>query len=547
LDFKKNTCSNKKNVMNKIAFFLSLMLVFASCNDQLDLQPYGVVSTDNFYKTATDAEYAVTAAYKSFQLLDGQNGWNTRAGYTPMGDILAADAQAHPDLVVYYQLQQSIIRPNSDQIIMLYQRCYKALLLANIAIEKIPDIDMDARLKARYMGELYFIRGFWMFRLGYMFGTAPLVNKTLTLDELNIPNSTRTTTWDQSKSVNNYTVTQSDLFDQAEADFKLALQQGLANRNTGDLMGRADNAAVKAYLVQIYLYQHKWTEAKTLLEDILSYGYQLLPDYNDLFDGTHDNSTEAVFEIQYTALNQKETDNFGTVLNAPNGDGFVAGGGWGWTRPTPDLVREYEEGDPRLVATIFRKGPDDFFGQMFEDRVNGTGLGIRKWCIANPPNNKGVTIDQVSWYNSCNYTLIRYAEVLLWYAEVVNELGDRATAAEYVNKVRKRTATTTDPNTVNKNDIGELPPIASSLSYEDMFWAIVHERRIEFAFEGKFGWDLRRWGVARQVLTDPKRWQNEVTPGYFQYKDGKDEIMPIPQLEIDRSDHVLQQNPGYEQ
>ena len=63
--------------------------------------------------------------------------------------------------------------------------------------------------------------------------------------------------------------------------------------------------------------------------------------------------------------------------------------------------------------------------------------------------------------------------------------------------------------------------------------------------EGKFGWDLRRWGIAKQVLTSPDRLQNQVTSGYFQYKDGKDELFPIPQLEIDRSNGVLQQNEGY--
>ena len=206
---------------------------------------------------------------------------------------------------------------------------------------------------------------------------------------------------------------------------------------------------------------------------------------------------------------------------------------------------EYEAGDPRLPSSIFRKSQDDFFGQIFLDKVNGTGLGIRKWCIGNPPNNNGVNVDQTSWNNSSNYTLIRYAEVLLWYAEVMNELGDRATAAAYVNKVRARTGTTTDPNTINHDAIKQLAPISSSLSYEDMFWAIVHERRVEFAFEGKFGWDLRRWGVASQYLTDPKRWQNQVTPGYFKYKDGKDEIFPLPQIEIDRSSGTLKQNPGY--
>lgn len=263
--------------MKKIYYcLLSFILVFVSCNDRLDLQPYGVVSTDNFYKTAADAEAAITAAYKSFELLDGQNGWNTLAGYSPTGDALSADIQGHPDVVIYYQLQQCIVRPNSEHLQMLYERCYKALLLANIGIEKIPAIEMDETLKARYMGELYFIRGFWMFRLGYMFGTAPLVNKVLELDELNLPNSKRTAVVDASKSVNNMKITESELFAQAEADFKLALQQGLANRNTGDLMSRADNGAVKAYLAQVYLYQHRWEEAKAQLEDIMSYGYDLL-------------------------------------------------------------------------------------------------------------------------------------------------------------------------------------------------------------------------------------------------------------------------------
>jgi hypothetical protein len=534
------------NLMKKIIFFLSLLLVFASCEDRLDKMPYGVVSTDNFYQTADDAEKAVTAAYKSFQLLDGQNSWNTQAGYTPMGDVTAPDAQAHPDLVVYYQIQQSIIPASSDQMYMLYSRSYKGLLLTNIALEKLPEITMDEQLKSRYLGELYFIRGFWMFRLAQLFGTAPLVTKALDISELDLPNSAREAEFVGGKNVNRYRITRSELLDQAEADFKMALQQNIADRNTGSLLGRADKGAVKAYLAQVYLAEHRWAEAKTLLEDIMSYGYALLPDYNNLFNGSSDNSIEAVFEIQYAALNQKGTDSFGAVLNAPNGDGFVAGGGWGWTRPTPDLEREYEDGDPRLIATIFRKDVDDFYGQIFVDKVNGTGLGTRKWCIGNPPNNNGVSVDVSSWYNSCNYTLVRYAEVLLWYAEVMNELGNQTIAAEYVNKVRKRTGTTTDPNTINTNDIKELSPISATLGYEDMFWAIVHERRVEFAMEGKFGWDLRRWGIARSYLSDPSVWQNEITPGFFKYQDGKDEIFPLPQLEIDRSDGVLKQNAGYE-
>lgn len=519
-------------------------MALTSCSDLLDQQPYGSISTTTFYKTAADADKAVTAAYRSFELMDGQNYWNTQAGYIPMGDVTCADAQAHPDLAYYYQIQQSILRSNGEQFHMLYQRCYKALYLANIALENIPAIEMDEKLKNRYLGELYFIRGFWLFRLGYMFGTAPLVTKPLEVSELDLPNSIREFSKDNSKKVQNYKITKSELFDQAEADFLEALKMGLANKNEGALMGRADNGAVKAYLAQIYLYEHRWTEAKKQLEDIMSYGYALLPDYTDLFNGHNDNNIESVFEVQFTISNTKFTGNFGTVLNAPNSEGYGVWGGWGWTRPTPDLEREFEQGDPRLVCTMFRKGKDDFKGQVFVDKVNGCGLGTRKWCI--DLGDGVVNIDNIRGETSANFALVRLAEVYLWYAEVMNELGDQKTAAEYVNLVRKRTATTPNPNTVNVEETKEMAPIPTNLSYEKMFWAIVHERRVELGMEGKFGWDLRRWGIAEEVLHSSDRWQNQQTPGYFRYKESKDVIFPIPLLEIQRSKGVLKQNPEYD-
>jgi len=192
---------------------------------------------------------------------------------------------------------------------------------------------------------------------------------------------------------------------------------------------------------------------------------------------------------------------------------------------------------------LFRKGIDDFFGQVFVDRVNGTGYGFRKWCLIPA---QGATVDIAARTTSANYPLVRYPDILLWYAEVLNELGDQAGAARHVNMVRKRTGTTPNPNTVNVTPVRELDPISETMNYEQMFWAIFQERRIEFAFEGKFGWDLRRWGVARQFLKDPNRWQNQRFGDYFKYEDNKDEILPIPQLEIDRSPGgLLQQNPGY--
>ena len=535
--------------MNTRIVFIIIVFVlrmFTSCGDMLELQLYGVVTLDDFYRTPADAERAVTEAYKIFQTLDGHDG-RVRAGWMATGDVLSADVQGHPDIAVYYQMQQSIVQADAGHVLMHWQIGMNGIYMANLAMGRIQDIEMDATLKNRYMGELLFIRGFFMFRLGMMFGTAPVITGTLDINELNMPNSSRTQTRVPGKAVNSLRVN-CDLFDQAEKDFREALTKGMANRNTGALLGRADNASVKACLVQVCLYGHRWQEAKPLLEDIMSYGYQLLPDYNHLFNGEHDNSSESVFEVQFAALNQKETDNFGTMLYAPNAGGFVTGGGWGWTRPTPDIVSEYEEGDPRLVASIFRPDIDDFNGKVYRDISSGWNYGHRKFCIGPPGFSDGVSIDGETWYNSCNFPLVRYAEVLLWYAEVLNELGDRVGAARHVNMVRKRTATTTNPNTVNITPTWELAPMSEELSYEEMFWAIVHERRIELAFEGKFGWDLRRWGIAREVLRDPNRWQNRVfDANFFKYEDGKDEILPVPQLEIDRSQGMLRQNHGYPQ
>jgi hypothetical protein len=496
--------------------FLFLFLAaffFSSCSEQLDLNPIGEVSEDNFYKNEDDAQAAVVAAYNS--MLGYHTEWDAVSGEDMWGDILSSDAEPHPDGVAWNQIYKYTLTPENGELLNQWFQIYEGIYRCNIALAKIPEIDMDSQIKERLLNEAYFIRGWWMLRLAKLYGDAPLVTAPLALDELIVPKST-----------------QQQIFDQVEEDLKQA--ESLPGNYDDSNVGRATSFAAKTVLAELYMWQERWSEAKPLLEEVINSGnYGLLDSYSSLFDGTIENHEETIFEIQYKANTGKNLGNFSTTYSAPNGEGYVPGGGWGWIRPTQDLVNEYEmtpKEDPRLTYSIFRKG-DEVEGQVFDDVVNGTGYAVKKWLISGA---NGVEIEQnFPWHTSANFALYRYAEVLLFYAEVLNELGDPSGAVEYINMVRARPSV-------------EMPPLPGNLNYEQVFEAIRHERRVEFTFEGKIGFDLRRWEIAGEFLRSSDRWQNQNADGlFFKYEDGKHDTWPIPQAEVDKSGGALEQDPNW--
>jgi hypothetical protein len=501
---------------NKYLFILMGLMV--SCGDQLDLNPIGVVGQDDFYLTEADANASIIAAYNSI-LSFHTTGYPT--GADMWGEIQSSDAAPHPDGVAWNQIYQYTLQPDNGNVRNQWFMIYQGIFRTNQALEKIPEIKMNDQLKSQLLKEAYFLRGWWMLRLAKIYGDAPLVTKTLPLEELYIPKSTR-----------------QEIFNQVEKDLKEALL--LPDSYDASNVGRATSFAAKTVLAELYLWQKKWSEAKPLLESVINSGnFKLLDSYTSLFNGTIENHTETIFEIQYKAnTGQPLLGNFSTTYSAPNGEGYVPGGGWGWIRPTQDLVNEYEilpKEDPRLTSSIFRLG-DNFEGQIFKDVVNGTGFAIKKWVISGAT---GVEIEQnFPWYTSANFTLYRYAEVLLMYAEVLNELGNISEAATYVNFVRARPSV-------------DMPAVSNNLNYDQMFEAIRHERRVEFSFEGKISFDLRRWGIAGEFLRSSDRWQNNITinpnwgGNFFKFKDGRNEVFPIPQSEIDKSGGTLDQHPNW--
>ncbi len=505
--------------MRKIIFTSIISIIFfIGCNDKLNLEPIGSLSESSYYKTATDAKAALTACYNTLLRISSQGGWAV-SGWELYGDIMSSDVESHADIVDYVQIQESTLLPNNSTITTQWQLGYVGIYRANVALDKLPEIEMDDALKSRLIGEAKFIRAWWYFRMVKLFGNIPLVTKPLNPDELYVTQSPK-----------------QEIYNQIEKDLTDA-EQILPISYSSEDVGRATKGAAKVYLAELYMIQKQWVKAKTKLEDIMGFGiYGLMDSYTDLFTQAGDNSKEGIFEIQYTANTGLDLGNFGTVMFAPNGEGLTPNGGWGWTRPTQDIVDEFEKSpkeDPRLSASIFRKG-DVFEGKVFDDKVHGTGFGHRKYCISAAMGS------EVTWpfQTSVNLILYRYAEVFLMYAEVLNELGEPSKAVEYINKVRTRPSV-------------DMPVLPTTLSKDQVFEAIRHERRVELCFEGKTGYDLRRWGIAAKFLKSPDRWQNNIVlnpqygGNYFKFTEGKDELLPIPQVEIDRSKGSLIQNPGF--
>lgn len=505
--------------MKKFIYLFSLLALLAlSCNKKLDLIPIGSISQTNFYKTAEDANAAVIACYNT--LIAFHTGWGVVSGEDMWGDIQSSDAEPHPDGVAWNQIHRYTLQPDNGEVQGQWFLIYQGIYRANQALEQVPGITMDDQLKSRLLKEVHFIRAWWMLRLAKIYGSAPLVTKTLKVDELYIPKSTR-----------------QELFDQVEKDLLEA--ETLPDSYDDANVGRATSAAAKTVLAELYMWEKKWAEAQPKLLDIINSGkYKLLDSYSSLFDGTTENSSETIFEVQMKANTGKGIGNFSTTYSAPNGEGYVPGGGWGWIRPTQDIVNEYEttpKEDPRLSYSIFRKG-DNFEGKVFKDVVNGTGYATKKWAIS---GKNGAEIEQnFPWHTSANFALYRYAEVLLMYAEVLNELGRSSEAVPYINQVRARPSV-------------DMPAFSTGLTKAQVFEAIRHERRVEFSFEGKISYDLRRWGIAGEFLRSPQRWQNNTTinpqwgGSFFKYVDGKNDVFPIPQSEIDKSNGTLVQNPGW--
>lgn len=519
-----------KNNIKRLLLIPIIGLMATSCVDDEDLVQLDPnnESEGTFWQNEEDALYGVNAVYGSL-LTDG-----TYMRSTPLLlDLKGDDTRSNSP----WAAMANVGRFNSsiaDAAIYgwAFETYYQGIYRANQVLEHVPNITFqDEALKNRILGQAYFLRGLYFFHAVNMFRNVPL---PLDNSLLYNPQKTQEEGWAQVKS---------DL--QMAADLLPTSYDGVSGLDAGQ-KGRATKGAALAFLGKAQLFTQDFAGAKASFEQVMGLGvYSLMADYRDNFTTANENNAESIFEVQFSR------DAGGVDL----GWGGIPGSGWGktsaraityaprsfgWTdvQPTFTLFNEYQQEatvgggvDPRLDATMFynRPGGMQLYGHDFATWYANSPSDLNDLFCRKYQNSDGNFADEFDWRSGINERIMRYSDVLLMYAECLNELGQTAAAYPYIQQVRSR---------VNLPDLAVAHP---NMNQQQMRDQIAHERFLEFPLEGHRFDDIRRWGW----LQDPAKlaWLQSRDSEFSTYVPGH-EYFPIPQLEIDNNPGT-QQNDGY--
>ncbi len=481
--------------------------VVLSCESQLEEEPIGLITQDqiNTEPTAASITSTVDAAYQLLSnTLNIIGEWDWTGGRVLRNDFILQDMAAGD--------MKKKWNPDGDQVWMdevaafnftsingafngIWSYDYEGISRANQAIgtlenqEAVSATGLEAATRDRLLGEVYFLRAFYYFDLLNNFGAVPLLTKSLESFEEAYDVATRRP--------------ESEVLELIRSDLQRAAEL-LPEQKYASAADpwRASWGAAVALQAKVALYEEDWNAVIERVDQLQAQDfYALNPHYFDAFDVTKEfEEDEVIF-----AYNHRQE------VNPGEGNGLGALMGWGFVAPTGDFAEAFASGDPRFGYTV------DTVAQQ-ANKLLGTTDGSYKGNADSPGNR----------------VFVRYADVLLWKAEALIELGDVEEGLQLVDRVRTRARTTPQVDG-SETPADALPDYAGQgLSQAEALAALRHERRVELGFESHRFNDLKRWGIAEDVLTDlGKNFQDE------------NYLYPVPQGEIDRSGGQIEQNPGY--
>nr|WKN35663.1 RagB/SusD family nutrient uptake outer membrane protein [Tunicatimonas sp. TK19036] len=494
-----------KNIANTL-LALSCVAAF-SCESQLDEEPIGLITQDQINTEPTAASITSTVN-SSYQLLSNTlniiGEWDWTGGKVLRNDFILQDI-AGGDMNKKWN-------PDGDQAWMdevaafnftsingafngIWSYDYEGISRVNQAISTLENQDvvssttLDQATRDRLLGEVYFLRAFYYFDLLNNFGGVPLLTKPLQSFEDAYEVATRTP--------------QNDVLTQVKSDLQRAVELLPMQKYSSEAEPwRASRGAAKAMQAKVALFEEDWNLVIETVNELQSWNfYALNPNYFDAFDVNQEyQEDEVIF-----AYNHRQ------AVTPSEGNGLGALMGWGFVAPTEDFLNAFEDNDPRQGYTI------DTASQQ-ANKLLGTTDGTYKGNDDSPGNK----------------VYIRFADVLLWKAEALIQQGNQEEGLQIIDEIRQR-ARNTPMVDGSPTPSDALPPYAGQgLSQAQAMDALMHERRVELGFESQRFNDLKRWGVADEVLTDlGKNFQEQ------------NYLYPIPQGEIDRSGGQIEQNPGY--
>lgn len=475
-----------------IVIIMLAMVASTSCKKYLELTPQSQIATENFYRNSNDFESALIGIYGTFR------GLYNSSNMVYLGELSTdnTEIQWSSPSISEMQVDQNAVTATNAYVSAAWGTCLATIARCNVILNRIDLIAFDANTKNRIKGETKFLRAYSYFHLVRLFGRVPITDQ-----EFKSPEQILSADLSLQPKEKVYEVILKDLTD-AETLLPVTVNSDKS---------RASIGTIKTLLAKVYLTQLNYDKAAEKLKEVVdARQYSLVNNYKSLFTTPNNNLAESILEIQYLS-GRTMGNNYSYVFtpaitsmaifqNNQQGAGRIV--------PTLDLMNAYQPNDNRKAAS-----------------VNDSVLLINGTKAYNRYGLKFVDFRAVDVTDgSVTFTVLRYADVLLMYAEALNEQGKTGEAFQYINAVRNRAGITTN---------------LSGLSKEALRLEIEKERRVEFLYEGHRWFDLVRTGRVRAVLNAHYQRQNQ----NFSVEE-HELVFPIPQGELDLNPKVTQ-NPGY--
>jgi len=498
----------KKYIITTIITLTLFSTISISCSDEfVSPRPQYSIDSENYFNSKEDYNDALVAAYDLLQ----SSYANVLLGEIASDNTLAG-GESPTDVIGWQQIDDMIHTPVNSNLRDIWNWMFAGVQRANYILEFKDKTDFEG--KNQLLAETRFLRAYYQFELVKWFGGIPMKGdvRFKVGDEKTVPRSSA-----------------EEVYASIEADLIFAV----ANLSpTASQKGRVTKGAAEALLGKAYLYQNKFAQAATALNNVITSGeYRLQTDYNAMFELDGENGTESVFEVQYTdvegagftCLQCSEGNVAVGFSGVRNYSGPLFSSGFSFNVPTAEAANSFEVGDKRKDVAILdiaawaaaNKNYDGGKGVTFGKGNEDTGYFNRKYL---PRKRSDNAQGDLNLTNPNNYRAIRYADVLLMAAEAYNRGGiDDGKARTYLNEVRRRAFGD------NNHDIS-----VSGAALTDFIWA---ERRAELFGEGQRFFDLVRTGKAVGKI-----------PGFTA---NKNELFPLPIEEIQFANGNWQQNPGY--
>ncbi|SHH72241.1 Starch-binding associating with outer membrane [Chryseolinea serpens] len=495
---------------------LAILFMASSCSDYLEVPNKGNLTNDSFWQTEQHVQQGLTAAYSALASWDGSK-W-TFFEEVFLGMVIRTDEVSNNASSGYAGKLASFTNTADETTASNnWLTRYAGIARANQVIQNTPNVPgLTDELKKAYIGEAKFLRALNYFYLVCSFEKVPMVTVFETDFEKLIPSQAAT----------------SEIWALIESDLKEA-EATVPATQAEAWTGRATKWSAKALLGKAYLFQEKWSDAAAKFKEVVEQGpYSLLPNYADNFNGVGENGVESVFEIQFSGdrnggVDKRQPINWEITPAALDGWELFSASDWILDEMKTDLTAGNAYSD-RVYESLFFDDPNSTIRRPTE--TDPIPYADVKGSLTFPQYFKkyNAWTDKQGDYVGTNVSLIRYADVLLMYAEALNENGNTADAIDAINTVRAR---------------ANAKPLDNTFTKETLRTQIRHhERPCELSMEYGIRWmDLYRWSkgsTATESMKTTLTTHGKVFAGNF--VEGKHEISPIPASEISLNKNLVQ-------